>query len=266
MLRTIKSLEGYELGARDGIIGKVRDAYVDDEHWYVRYLVVETGSWLTGRSVLISPTEISSALGSSGVLMTRLTQDQVRNSPSIDTDRPVSRQQELALSRYYTWPSYWAGSAPAMGATWGAPPPAGAGPATQTSRVEAHSDSGAGATEIADGDPHLRSAQVMRASRVEAIDGSIGHVEGLLVDDATWAVRRLIVDTRNWWPAKKVLVPLWTVTSLDWSSSAVHVGLSRDEIKRGPEYDADTLSLPDHAERLAAQDRARDAENLRRPQ
>ena len=88
------------------------------------------------------------------------------------------------------------------------------------------------------GDPSLRSARDVTGYYIAARDGDIGHVDDFLVDDRAWAIRYLIVDTRNWWPGKKVaLSPEW-IKTVSWTDSRVHVDLQREEIKAAPEYDA----------------------------
>ena len=109
MLRSTKQLHGDKLGATDGEIGHVKDFYFDDQNWAIRYLVVDTGSWLPGRQVLISPHSLG-ALDSAGkVLSVKLTRKQIEDSPSIDAHKPVSRQWEEEYYRYYGWPFYWQG-------------------------------------------------------------------------------------------------------------------------------------------------------------
>src|SRR6266508_5022629 len=107
MLRTAGELagelKGVTIQATDGDIGSVQDLYFDDHSWTVRYLVVDTGTWLPGRQVLISPFAFRAISGASR-LQTTLTKDQIENSPSIDTDRPVNRQREIEDSRYYGYP------------------------------------------------------------------------------------------------------------------------------------------------------------------
>jgi uncharacterized protein YrrD len=261
MLRNAKLYEGFELRASDGTIGKVKDVYFDDERWHLRYFVVDTGGWMNGRTVLISTGAITAPRYQDRNLATGLTQEQVRNSPAVDTDRPVSRQQELELSQYYAWPYYW--TAPVLGTGYGyigaaAAPTAAAlraevapkhrtvGTAPRETSIEAD------IREATKGDPHLRSAGEVRGYKIEARDGSLGHVEDFLVEDTTWAVRYLLVDTRNWWPGKKVLVPLSHIRKIAWASSRLHVDLGREEIKAGPEFDEDRPLADDYTDRLEA--------------
>ena len=259
MLRNAKFFDGFELRAREGVIGKVKDVYFDDERWHVRYFVVDTGGWLNGRTVLISPEAVTAPRYHQKVFSTGLTQEQVQKSPAVDTARPVSRQQELELSRYYAWPYYWAAPGLGSGYVGVASAPTAAALRAEVSPKERTVGAAASAPGVeadrgdaAQGDPHLRSAGVVRGYKIEARDGSLGHVEDFLIEDATWAVRYLLVDTRNWWPGKKVLVPLSHIRDIDWTHSRLHVDLAREEIKAGPEFDDARPTAEDYTDRIDA--------------
>jgi hypothetical protein len=90
-------------------------------------------------------------------------------------------------------------------------------------------------------DPHLRSCEAVTGYHVQAMDGEIGHVDGFLVDEETWAIRYLVVNTSNWWVGHKVLIALPWITGVHWSNQTVSIDLNRDEIKASPAYDADAL-------------------------
>lgn len=262
MIRDAKTIEGCEIRARDDAVGTVKDVYFDDENWHVRYLVVDTGSWLTGRTVLMASGAVNSADWEQRVLAVNLTKEQVRNSPHVDTHRPVSRQHETSLHDYYGWPYYW--GAPALGTGYVAPIAPAAAPSAASLRASSRSPSGFGEETRATGgtanrpaseseaDSHLRSAHVIRGYHIEASDGSIGHVEDLMIDDATWAVCFIVVDTRNWWPGKKVVVSPSEVRAIHWSTSTVSVDLSREAIKSSPEFDPTRPVTADYTDRLAA--------------
>ena len=117
MLNKAKTLKGYTLDSLDGEIGKVKEFYFDDQHWTIRYLVADTGNWLTGRQVLISPYALVAVNKEEQHIAIDLTKKQIEDSPSLDSDKPVSRQFEEAYYGYYGWPMYWGG--PYM---WGAYP------------------------------------------------------------------------------------------------------------------------------------------------
>jgi uncharacterized protein YrrD len=236
MLRNASDLKNFRLGARDGEIGRVKDLYFDDRHWMVRYLVADTGNWLAHRLVLISPNSVLHAGSpSEKSIEVDLTREQIEKSPLAETDKPVSRQFEIEYYNYYNWPYYWEGPV-----VW-APRPAEIGGEPMAKEVpEAH------------GDPHLRSFQDVTGHAIHARDGSIGHVDDFLLDDSSWMFRYLVVDTRNWWPAKKVLVsPEW-VKSVDWLGSQIDVDLSREAIKRAPEYVSTQPLTRDFESRLFA--------------
>src|SRR5678815_3470573 len=111
MLKGAEKLTGYRLGAIDGEFGKVKDFYFDDETWTIRYLVADTGGWLPGVQVLVSPFAVKSVDDAEKHINVSLTKAQIENSPSIDTDKPVSRQFELKYYQYFGWPMYWYGPA-----------------------------------------------------------------------------------------------------------------------------------------------------------
>jgi hypothetical protein len=232
MVRNLKQIEGRSLRARDGVIGEVKDVYFDDHNWHVRYVVVETGAWLHKRKVLVSPEAFSALDWNQQVFPVNLTMDQVRHSPPIEADKPVSSQHEEALRQYYGWPPYW-GAVFAEGGI--ATPIIAPIPAGNTS--EPGLTDGDAPLHRPKGDPHLRSANDTRKYHIEALDGPIGHLEDFLVDEDGWRIRYLVIDTRNWWPGKKVLVaPAWT-TEMSWERQHVAVDLTRDAIKHSPPYE-----------------------------
>ncbi len=231
MLCKAKTLKGYRLDSLDGEIGKVKEFYFDDQHWAIRYLIADTGSWLTGRQVLISPYALGAIIENEQHIVIDLTKKQVEDSPSLDSDKPVSRQFEEAYYGYYGWPTYWGG--PLM---WGSNPYLLRDPAKWP---------GSNQTERA-WDPHLRSTNAVSGNHIQADDGEIGHVEDFIIDDETWAIRYLIVDTENWWPGKKILVsPRW-IKRVSWNESKVLVDLSRKTIRQSPEYTEESLLTRDY--------------------
>jgi hypothetical protein len=225
MLRNASDLKGFAIRATDGEIGSVEDIYFDDETWAIRYLTVNTGGWLGGRVVLISPILIHEADWQAKLLDVSLTQEQLKNSPDINTHQPVSRQHESEYFAYYGYPVYWGG--PYM---WGSSlVPAGLA-VPIAAAIEASMP------EIDSADSHLRSSHEVTGYNIEATDGEIGHLAGFVMDDETWAIRYIEVATRNWWPGKKVLVSPGWIDRVSWADSSVYVGLSREAIQNAPEY------------------------------
>ena len=224
MLRSLKDLERYTVGATDGDIGSVVNFLLDDEHWTIRYLVAEPGGFFDGRRVLISPMFFRQVDWANRHFHLALTMDRVKNCPSVDVDKPVSRQHERDYYHYYGYPYYWGYSG-----RWGM----GAFPGFLTA---------GGWNETADGhlaksgDVHLRSASEVRGYHIQGSDAPIGHVEDFIVDDETWEIRYLVIDTSNWWFGKKVLVAPHWAKSVSWEENNVYVDLSRQAIKNSPEW------------------------------
>lgn len=236
MLRAVKDLKGYALLATDGPIGHVVDVLVDDRHWAVRYLVVDTGTWLSGRRVLISPMSLGRPDWALQQLPVSLTKDRVEHSPDVDTQKPVSRQHEEEQLSYYGYPVYWEGTG-----LWGT----GAYPGMLAGTSALASQSGA-STATAEQDPHLRSCDALVGYQILATDGDLGHVENFLLDDESWAIRYFVVNTSNWWGGHHVLIaPQW-VERVSWPDSTVTLDLSREAIKNAPPYDEAKLFERQH--------------------
>lgn len=217
MLHKVKELKGDRIAARDGEIGRVDELYFDDKDWRVRYLVVDTGRWLARRKVLISPVSIDRSKSTEGAIAVGFSRDQVERSPGVDDDKPVSRQYEEALARYYGYSLYWA------------PPEAFAVP-TRERGIEA-----ARALKEAEhkaSESHLRASGEVIGYSIRAADGPIGHVDDLVVDDRNWVIADLVVDTRNWLPGKKVLIPPSAVEDIDWETREVRVRMPRGAIEQ----------------------------------
>jgi hypothetical protein len=213
------------LAATDGLLGMVEDVIFEDPSWIIRYLAVETGTWLPGRKVLISPVTVKSVDIPSGIITTNLTRDQIRNAPSINQHPTLTRMHELALAEYYDWPRYWEETIyrdwlPSMRVLRGQH-----GPHVDVNR----------------GKGVLCGFNELYGYRMEAIDGIVGHVEDLVFRDEDWLIRYIIADTRDLWPSRQVLVaPQW-VTKIDWERKHLQVNLTREEIRHAPAFSRESL-------------------------
>ncbi len=239
MLRNLNDLEGCAIRATDGDIGAVTDFYIDDEAWVIRYLVVETGSWFSSRKVLISPISIGHPDWPREELSVSITREQVKNSPDIDTEKPVSRQHEIDYLSYYAYPLYWGG--PGLWGQGAVPslmmPEFVSTPSVVQPRFDSVAADAASATRHNDDDPHLRSCNTMTSYHIHATDGEIGHVQGFLVDEQTWAIRYIIVNTSNWWLGHQVLIaPEW-IHDVSWIDGVVSLKVTRQKVKDAPAYD-----------------------------
>ena len=226
MLWSASNFLGYAVEATDGMVGEVDDLLFDDRAWTVRWAVIDTGTWLPGREVLLPPTLLTADVAGQRFAVD-LTRPQVEAAPAAELDEPVSRQMELRLYAHYRLAPYWAAIA-------------GAAPGGALEGL-AH-----------EGDPHLRSVDEVTGYYVHATDGNIGHIEDFLVDpDAGgWALRYVVVDTRNWWPGRTVLLaPPW-LSAIDWNGHAVRVGMTREAVRSGPDYDPSVTVDRAYEERL----------------
>jgi hypothetical protein len=242
MLRSAKKMKGYSLGASDGRIGHIDEFYFDDTHWTIRFVVAQAGNWLTGRMVLLSPHLLGMPDEETKSVAVNLTRDQIRNSPSPESERPVNRQFEEAYYRHFGWPYYWTG--PYL---WGPTPY----PILPAGPVEQSLQAGPPSIPQPSGDPHLRSTDDITGYHLRARDGEIGHVEDFLYDDRDWSIRYLVAGTRNWRPGKLVLVPPALIGAIHWEDRTVEVDSGREDILHAPAYDPGHALTPEYAAELS---------------
>lgn len=241
MLRSANKLTGYRLHATDETLGKCRDLFFDDRWWTIRHLLANTGSWMTGRMVLVSPLMILKPDWESKNIYLNVSKEAVENCPAPSEDEPVSREHEKKMALYYGYPNYWSGEG-----LWGpAPTPAAAELIAIQARTREKEEI-TEETEPLEETNHLRSLKEVIGYGIGAPDGEIGHVDDLILDDETWALRHAVVDTRNWLPGgRKVLISLDWIDAVSWSKRTFTTTLSKDLIKKSPEFDPE---IPVNAE------------------
>jgi hypothetical protein len=215
----LRELKTFSIGTADGDVGRVRDAYFEDQDWTVRYLVVDTSHWRSGRSVLISPRWVSSVDRAARVLRTSLTRAEVVGSPGIDTAKPVSRLHTLGLARDGSL-AYYLGL---LGASMTL--------AAITFEAEV-SPPGRGSR----GRSHLRSVRALAGQHLHALDTDIGRVAEALVDEASWGIRDLVVTLGGWF-TRNVLVPVGWVARVSREAGSVDVALESEMVRTAPRYE-----------------------------
>jgi sporulation protein YlmC with PRC-barrel domain len=241
MLRSLKELFGYSILALDGEIGKVHDIYFDDENWVLRYLVVDTGPWILGRKVLISPV----ALGQPDWMVQKfpinLSREDIEKSPEIDSEKPVSRSEQKALHEYFSWPAYWA--APLA--------------YTQTVRTVMKSelqdlkekDEQKVAAVKTEPETNLRRAKEVIGYQVKGRDDRLGKVADFILDDATWDLRYLVLDTKGSGDKKVLIAPFW-IKWIRFDEKKVFIDLNNEVITDSPGFDPNQPIQRDYEEVL----------------
>jgi uncharacterized protein YrrD len=221
MLWEASVVGGYKLAGLDGEIGSVRDFYFDDQSWVIRFLIADTGNWLTGIHISIARAALIEVDGGERHISVDMTREQIERSPVLSSQAPVSEQLEAVSFGIY--------GSPEMG-----PDKPVRGPAVRGMRR----------------DPHLRSTHHVRGYHVQAVDGDIGVVSDFIIDDATWAIRYLVIDTQNWLEGRHVLIsPQW-IERVSWIKSSVLVSLSRAAIEQSPEDPGGSLRTREYETRL----------------
>lgn len=247
MKRNLNGLLGYTMKGTDGEIGKVRDFYFDDETWDIRHVILKTGSWFSSRDVLISPKAILESDWKDGILPVNLTMKQMLESPEIDTDKPVSRQQEIEIYGHNLWQPYWGNDfyTTGLGGIFGSEHQIAPNEAEETEdKLKPTS------VKSSPDDHHLRSAHVVTGFHIHAIDGKIGHVVDFIMDDQTWKILCLAIDTHQWIGGQKVLLPVRNIKGIEWENSSVYVDEKTDSIKTSPLFDRSVYEDPEKVKRF----------------
>ena len=226
MERTINTLIGCRMKASDGDVGTVSDVYFDDGSWTIRYLVLKTDDWLSGRKVLIAPVAMMPDTGMIEVLRVNLTMEQIRHSPDIDADKPVSRQQEIELYGHYSWKGYWESGFYAQG----------------VGEIKEVSDIPRNIKHLSPVDLHLRATSYVTGFHVHGTDGEIGHICNFVIDDRTWKVLNLVVDTSHFPNGKKVLVAVDHVLQMEWNDSDIYLNKTKADIEKSAVFEPSAFS------------------------
>jgi len=246
MLIEASDIKGFTIAATDGGIGTVTDFLFDDESWTLRWIVVETGTWLSGRKVLLPVSVLGHPDADARSFPVRLTMALVKDSPAFEAHEPVSRQHEERMYGYYSMSPYW-GNGFYMGGYGGW----SAGMSeTHYADARRRQDESYEA-QHRDDDLHLRSTDAVTGYNLQATDGAIGHIEGFLIDDTDWTIHFLTVDTKNWWPGKHVLISPRSAISILWSENLVNLDVDRQTVMDSPAYDPSVAVNAEFEARMA---------------
>jgi hypothetical protein len=233
MLWNASAIKGFNIQGTDGLIGTVSDLLFDDKTWQTKWLVVHTGLWLFGRKILLPLEALGTPDEDARHVSVHLTQQQIKDSPDVDTDLPVSRHVEAHVYNYYDQNPYWRSGFSPMGVV-----PQDTLIFMPRMGIDGDPRYHPGTDAVPDdGDPHLRSVNAVTGYHIEATDGAIGHVEDFLIDDADWRVMYVTVDTKNWLPGQRVVISPQSVREIDEMTRSVFLNVDREKIKASPPYD-----------------------------
>lgn len=223
MQRNINNLIGYSMEATDGDIGKVEDFYFEDNTWLIRYLILKTGNWFFNSKVLIAPQAIVKRDAEPRTIPVNLSKEQIKTSPDIDTDKPVSRQQEVKLYGHYAWKPYGGSGFYAGGAE-----AAMINNPIIDQKIMKEAESG---DKRSDDDLHLRSTKQIMGYHIHATDGDFGHIIDFIIDDVNWQIKYLVADSNTYFGGKQFLIETGMIKEIQWENSKVIVNISTDAIK-----------------------------------
>ena len=238
MLRSMNDLEDYSMQASDGNIGHLKDLSFDDKAWVVRYLIVDTGTWLHSHAVLISPIGIGAPNWGEKIIPVSLTKEQIKNAPQYDAQKPITKQNEMEYLDHYHYPYYWSGSSLWSSDIYPAGFNIGSGGFNVSPSVLRPLKRESVDIQSELPVPHeLHSGSALIGSLVQGRDGDVGQVSDFIVDEQSWAIRYLVVDTGDWWHAHKVLIaPQWIV-NVNWLDTEIAINMSRQDVKDAPHFE-----------------------------
>jgi hypothetical protein len=207
MLQDLESLVGASVVATDGEIGHISDFLFDDRSWDIRYLVVDVRSWLSRREVVIAISAIEPPDWDKKIFRVRMTKEEASQSPDVDIEQPVARQQEVAMERYFGRFSYWVSNQ-----------------MVPSSALPSGTDYIAGGEE----ESHLRNTWHLAGYRVWATDDPMGRLHGFILCSSSWHISYLIVRAGDWLFSHTVLVPTRWVESISWAERRVNLSQTRE--------------------------------------
>jgi len=228
MQLNINSLLGFSLSAIDGEVGMVEEIYFDDRNWAIRYLVVKTGQWLSGRKVLISPLAFDRSQWNGRTFPVNLTINQILNSPDGDTNRPLSLQHTKALNEYYLWQ-------PFMDNGFYAPVHCDQPDLTEKPTINCPSAENF----------HMRSTRDTRGFRIHAKDGEIGFVSGFIVEDESWKIVYLVVIAKSIFGDQKILISVQDICKIKWTESKIYLDISVKAVEQSRTFDGSKIADPE---------------------
>ena len=220
----------FTLLSADGEVGRVTDAIFDDESWTIRYFVVKTGSWLSGRRVVVAPEAIKAVDDEADTLVSSLDRKVIAKSPEIDLDQPISLAQAIELHTYYNWPFFWdvvSDEALGTGNLAAVPLVDSVDEMAKEAAEEMETQGGVG-------ERNLRSFKEVVGYRIQARDGEIGQVKDFILEERTWNIFYMVVDTGGLLSEKDVILsPSW-VERVDWDNKLIWMDLKRETVRNSP--------------------------------
>ena len=232
MYRSLKQIQHYSLLTKNEEACKLEDLFFNETTWKTQYLVVKTGSFFSARNVLLNPVIVEKIIDADKKIQLLISNDHVKKCPSVNSVLPISLEAELLLAKYWEWIP--------KDAEGPLPPEAG-----HSIEVEAETESKDLSERAAES--KLRSYEEVKGYTIYAPDGHFGHIEDFLFDD-DWLIRYAVVDTRNWIPGKRVLLPVGQIEEVKWAEHSLHVEASCELVKSAPAYDESKGVTPEDEE------------------
>ncbi|QRR00830.1 PRC-barrel domain-containing protein [Dyadobacter sandarakinus] len=209
MERSFKSLTHYGLGAIDGEIGKICDVYVDGATWHICYWIVDTGTLLDQRKVMIAAHSVLGIECRNKTFETSLSRNQIKDSPVIDTNKAESNQQEIISDHFRNY--------------WFLPIKHG---------VLLDKEANRGISNI-----NLRSLEVLLSCKIYGTDSYLGRVIDYILDTKYWKIDYLIIEIGGLFRSQKVLIPIKLINTINWTVLVININMAKKEFGQLQCYD-----------------------------
>lgn len=238
MLRSLKEILGYTLQETDDVLGQCKDFFFDDGLWVIRYMLADTGGWLSHHKVLITPNSLGEPDWQTERLPVKLNRQQIEDCPPLESHLPISREYEVNYHEHFKLPFYWMGAdfREGMPDSNGSVAPVDDLPIDDTDNARENTEQRDVNTDELEG--KLRSAVEVMDYLVYAKDGEMGRVDDIIIEDDTWVIRYLVIDTGQIITGKKVLINTEWIDSVNWTDTHVYIDLTKEAIENCPDYDS----------------------------
>lgn len=224
MKRSLKKILEYKVLTNDKTEGDIQDFLFDEKRWTIRYMKADFGNFFSPEKVLIPKEFLEAPDWQNRFFPIKMSNDEIDKCPNLDDHQPVSRKYEEMLFEHYDLKPYWYSAYTVPIASSFYPPRPLKVPSAEIDENKL--------------DTILRSFEEVKGYHIQAVDGKIGHIEDIIVDDDDWQIVYVAIDTSNWLPwSKKVLIAIDWMETISYEKREVKINLHTESIKNAPEYD-----------------------------
>ncbi|MCF3942003.1 PRC-barrel domain-containing protein [Oceanobacillus alkalisoli] len=228
-------LQTYNIDATDGEMGKIKDIYIDDNDWKIRYAIVDTRKWLPERKVLLPPSIFIGVNPENESMEVEYDKSTIKNSPPVPEGTDLTRDKENQLFKYFGWTRYWSDDVILSGEKR----PLGRVGSNEEEWYERMEDplydADEGELRRHHRDNNLRSHEEIMNSRAHGKNGKLGKVVDFIYDD-DWKVKYIVLTSNNVMTNDYYPYPIERITSVDWFEGDVYLDETVEQFANKTNY------------------------------